>query len=58
MTCNWMSPVSKFDFVLTIRLVTKAFGDSAGPVKFINLCPPPSTSRKHAAKVFYHLLGE
>ena len=42
----------------TVRLVTKAMRDSHGPVVFRNLCPPQSTVRKSAAKVFYHLLGE
>lgn len=42
----------------TVRLVAKAMGDSDGPVVFRNFCPPHSTERKSAAKVFYHLLGE
>ncbi|XP_020602670.1 uncharacterized protein LOC110041702 [Orbicella faveolata] len=41
----------------TFRLVTKAMGDSHEPVVFRNLCPPQSTARKSAAKVFYHLLS-
>ncbi|KAL9983334.1 hypothetical protein ACROYT_G005488 [Oculina patagonica] len=41
----------------TWRLVSKAMGDSGDPVVFRNFCPPHSTERKTAAKVFYHLLA-
>ena len=40
------------------RLVTKAMGDRHEPVVFRKLCPPRSTARKSAAKIFYHLLGK
>ncbi|XP_068707544.1 meiotic recombination protein REC8 homolog [Montipora foliosa] len=39
------------------RLVSKAFREIAEPFVFFNVWPPHSTSRKNAAKAFYHLLA-
>ncbi|XP_068742378.1 meiotic recombination protein REC8 homolog [Montipora capricornis] len=39
------------------RLVSKAFREIAEPFVFFNAWPPHSTSRKNAAKAFYHLLA-
>ncbi|XP_022785996.1 uncharacterized protein LOC111326296 [Stylophora pistillata] len=41
----------------TWRIVNGAMRLSDGPVLFKNLCPPQSTERKTAARVFYHLLA-